>query len=44
MQRLRVSGKFLYIGNEKLWVRGVTYGAFRPDVHGNEYHNLEIIE
>jgi beta-galactosidase/beta-glucuronidase len=44
MQRPRVSGKFLYIGNEKLWVRGVTYGAFRPDVHGNEYHNLEIIE
>ena len=44
MQRPRVSGKFLYVGNEKLWVRGVTYGAFRPDVHGNEYHNLEIIE
>src|SRR5215467_14881274 len=44
MQRPRVSGKFLYVGNEKLWVRGATYGAFRPDVHGNEYHNLEIIE
>jgi O-antigen biosynthesis protein len=44
MQRPRVSGKFLYVGNEKLWVRGVTYGAFRPDVHGNEYHNLDIIE
>ena len=44
MQRPRVSGKFLYIGNEKFWVRGVTYGAFRPDGHGNEYHNLETIE
>ena len=44
MQRPRVSGKFLYVGNEKLWIRGVTYGAFRPDVHGNEYHNLDVIE
>src|SRR5215831_1921535 len=44
MQRPRVSGKFLYVGNEKLWIRGVTYGAFRPDVCGTEYHNLEIIE
>src|SRR2546428_7825410 len=44
MQRPRVSGKFLYIGKKKLWVRGVTYGAFRPDVHGNEYHNLATIE
>ena len=44
MQRPRVNGKFLYVGNEKFWVRGVTYGAFRPDVQGNEYHNLEIIE
>jgi len=25
-------GKFLYLGSEKLWVRGVTYGTFRgPD-------------
>ena len=24
-------GTFLYVGEEKLWVRGVTYGAFRPD-------------
>src|SRR5499427_5819720 len=44
MQRPRVTGKFLYVGNEKLWVCGVTYGAFRPDMQGNEYHNLKIIE
>jgi beta-galactosidase/beta-glucuronidase len=43
-QRPRVSGKFLYVGSEKLWVRGVTYGAFRPDAHGNEYYNLDVIE
>jgi O-antigen biosynthesis protein len=43
-QRPKVAGKFLYLGNEKLWVRGVTYGAFRPDAHGNEYHDLKVIE
>ena len=44
MQRPRVSGKFLYAGEKKLWVRGVSYGAFRPDAHANEYHNPEVIE
>jgi GT2 family glycosyltransferase len=44
LQRPRVAGKFLYLGNEKLWVRGVTYGAFRPDANGNEYHDLKVIE
>ena len=39
-----VKGKFIYIGDEKLYIRGVTYGAFRPDKNGNEYHNLEVIE
>ena len=42
-QRPEVAGKFLYVGQEKLWVRGVTYGAFRPDARGNEYHDLNII-
>jgi O-antigen biosynthesis protein len=27
-------GKFLYAGDEKLWVRGVTYGTFRPSADG----------
>src|SRR5712692_821241 len=44
LERPRVQGKFLYIGQEKLWVKGVTYGAFRPDVDGNEYHDLAVIE
>jgi GT2 family glycosyltransferase len=42
--RPRADGKFLYAGNEKLWVRGATYGAFRPDVSGNEYRDLPRIE
>src|SRR5262245_38289897 len=42
-QRPKVAGKFLYVRQEKFWVRGVTYGAFRPDARGNEYHDLKKI-
>ncbi|HYY74168.1 MAG TPA: glycosyltransferase, partial [Solirubrobacterales bacterium] len=42
--RPRARGKFLFVGDEKLYVRGVTYGAFRPDADGREYHDLEVIE
>jgi glycosyltransferase involved in cell wall biosynthesis len=30
-------GKFLYLGGEKFYLRGVTYGTFRPDAFGYEY-------
>ena len=43
-ERPRVAGKFLFVGGQKLYVRGVTYGAFRPDEKGNEYHDLKQIE
>src|SRR5437773_11695714 len=43
-QRPRARGKFLYVGNEKLWVRGVTYGTFRPDANGCEYKSPEVVE
>src|SRR5205809_1050546 len=43
-ERPRVAGKFLFVGGEKLYVRGVTYGAYRPDEMGNEYHDLRQIE
>lgn len=33
-------GKFLYRGEEKFYVRGVTYGPFRPEPDGSEYHDL----
>jgi O-antigen biosynthesis protein len=38
-----IGGKFL-VSDRKLYVRGVTYGAFRPDADGNEYHDLDTIE
>src|SRR2546427_6504974 len=39
-----VRGKFLFVGDQKLHVRGVTYGAFAPDAAGNEYHDLATVE
>src|SRR6266545_4309085 len=42
--RPSVHGKFLFLGDEKLYVRGVTYGTFLPDVEGNEFPDPEIVE
>ncbi len=42
--RPRVQGKFISVGNEKLYVRGVTYGTFCPNEDGNEYHHAEVVE
>ncbi len=41
--RPRVAGKFLFVGDEKLYIRGVTYGTFRPDEHGNEYNDPDLV-
>jgi O-antigen biosynthesis protein len=37
LPRPKVQGKFLYAGGEKLYLRGVTYGTFRPGADGSEY-------
>ena len=37
--RPRVAGKFIYKGDEKLYVRGVTYGTFRPGPDDREQHD-----
>src|SRR6185369_7955691 len=42
--RPRVHGKFFFIGKEKFYVRGVTYGAFQPNADGREYHDLTRID
>ncbi len=36
-------GKFLFVGGEKLYVRGVTYGPFRPEADGCQYHSPELV-
>ena len=37
-------GKFLFVGEEKFWVRGVTYGTFRPDENGTNYPSPDVVE
>lgn len=43
MSRVRAAGKFLYVDKEKFYVKGVTYGPFRPDENGSEYHTPEQV-
>ena len=35
--RPQVRGKFLFVGEEKFWIKGVSYGAFQPGPEGREY-------
>jgi GT2 family glycosyltransferase len=42
--RPRVTGKFLYAGDEKLWVKGVTYGTFRPGSDGSRYGDPKVVD
>ena len=37
-------GKFLFSGEEKLYLRGVTYGPFHPDERGCQYGDPESVE
>jgi len=42
--RPTVRGKFLFVGEEKFFVRGVTYGTFRPDANGDEFPPRKLVE
>ena len=42
--RPRVSGKFLFVDDQKFYVKGVSYGAFRPDAQKREYWDFKQIE
>jgi GT2 family glycosyltransferase len=39
-----VRGKFIHVGDEKFYVRGVTYGTFRPDRDGLLYPEQSVVE
>ena len=43
-ERARAEGKFLFVGDEKFYVRGVTYGTFQPDADGHEYPPRETVD
>jgi glycosyltransferase involved in cell wall biosynthesis len=38
-----VRGKSIYLGDEKLYVRGVTYGTFRPDEETDDFPRFEAV-
>ncbi len=42
--RPSVRGKFLYLGEEKLYCKGTTYGTFRPGDDGCEFSDAQVIE
>ncbi len=42
--RTVIKGKFIYVGDEKFYIRGVTYGPFRPDDEGCEYHDPDTVD
>ena len=39
-----VRGKFIFVGGEKLYIRGVTYGTFKPDDRGDEFPAPPVVE
>jgi O-antigen biosynthesis protein len=39
-----IMGKFIFVGEEKFYIRGVTYGPFRPDEQGCEYHDEATVD
>ncbi len=43
-RRPRVEGKFLFLGEEKFFVKGVTYGSFRPNSQGYEFPEPADVE
>ncbi len=42
--RPQAQGKFIEVGGSKLWVRGVTYGTFRPDADGSHFPPPSVAE
>ena len=43
LERPHVKGKFLFVGSQKLWVCGATYGTFRPDALGVQFPARDIV-
>jgi len=43
MQRPKVDGKFLVVGAEKFFVKGVTYGSFPPNTIGDQFPEADEV-
>src|SRR5215472_14643456 len=42
--RIRVHGKFFFVGNDKHFVRGVTYGPFAQGSHGSQFPECVTVD
>ena len=42
--RPEASGKFLFLGDEKFFVKGATYGAFAPNSEGHQFPEPPVVE
>src|SRR2546423_15719874 len=38
-----IQGKFIFLARQKLYLRGVTYGTFRPDPNGDEFPSVATV-
>lgn len=43
-ERPSVRGKFLFVGDDKFWIKGATYGTFAPDASGEQFPPAEQVE
>jgi GT2 family glycosyltransferase len=43
-KRPRIASKFIYVGEEKLLIRGTTYGTFAPDENETQFPTPQIVE
>lgn len=43
-ERIEVKGKFLYQGNRKFYIKGVTYGTFKPDENNLQLPDASVVE
>src|SRR5438477_9225961 len=44
MERISIKGKFLCEGNNKFYIKGVTYGTFEPKEDGDQFPDPETID
>lgn len=42
-KRVHIRGKFIYDGDEKLYIKGVTYGTFKPDEAGVQFPDPAVV-
>jgi O-antigen biosynthesis protein len=42
--RFEIRGKFFFLNNQKFYLKGVTYGTFKPQDNGYHYPDVRVVE